>query len=90
MSRHLTLLRQRCQISPGAPFQAGLPTQLVEGTSYLNGPGTPNLGRTYDVSPDGHRFLMIKELIRDTSGPAPQLNIVLNWLDELKQRVPVR
>ena len=46
-------------------------------------------GRTfepnYDVSPDGQRFLMIKE-----SGSRPQLNVALNWFEDLKRRVPTR
>ncbi|HEX7668950.1 MAG TPA: hypothetical protein VF395_05180 [Polyangiaceae bacterium] len=37
----------------------------------------------YDVSPDGRRFVMIK----DESG-ANRLNVVLNWFDELTRRVP--
>lgn len=37
----------------------------------------------YDVSPDGQRFVMV----RDESGSG-HLNVVLNWQDELKQRVP--
>ena len=41
----------------------------------------------YDVSADGQRFLMVKELEQATS-PTP-INVVLNWLDELKRRVPV-
>ena len=39
----------------------------------------------YDVSPDGQRFVMVKE---DSS--ANRLNVVLNWLEELKQRVPTK
>ena len=46
--------------------------------------------RTYDVTPDGRRFLMVKESPSDPSGAAPRPNIVvvLNWLEELKARVP--
>jgi Tol biopolymer transport system component len=39
---------------------------------------------TYDVRQDGERFVMLK----DQSGSG-RLNLVLNWLDELKQQVPV-
>ena len=45
--------------------------------------------RTYDVAPDGQRFLMIKEV--DTADPtAGQRQIVLieNWFDELERLVP--
>ena len=37
----------------------------------------------YDVSPDGQRFLMVKD--ESSSG---RLNIVLNWFDELNRIVP--
>ena len=40
-------------------------------------------GRTYDVSPDGKRFLMIKE----RESPA-ELILVQNWFEELKRLVP--
>ena len=40
--------------------------------------------RDYDISPDG-RFLMIRE--PQASAPLG-INLVLNWLDELKQLVP--
>jgi Tol biopolymer transport system component len=43
-------------------------------------------------SPDGKRFLMMKETGATTSsdeGPR-KINIVLNWFEELKQRVPVK
>jgi serine/threonine-protein kinase len=40
----------------------------------------------YDVSPDGNRFLMIGET--RTERPS-QLNLVLNWTEELKSILPV-
>ena len=47
--------------------------------------------RDYDMSPDGERLLMVFPADRPDSGePArPQINIVLNWFEELKERVPV-
>ncbi len=43
-------------------------------------------GSNYDITPDGQRFLMVQ------GGDAnlTQLNVVLNWFEELKQRVPVQ
>ena len=35
--------------------------------------------RTYDVSPDGKRFLMIQ---RDPASVPRQLNVILNWSEE--------
>jgi serine/threonine-protein kinase len=47
--------------------------------------GTANTIANYDVSVDGQRFLMVKD---DAS--SGRLNIVLHWLEELKQRVPTK
>ena len=38
----------------------------------------------YDVAPDG-RFIMIKSV--DEAAPT-QVNIIFNWVEELKRRVP--
>ena len=42
----------------------------------------------FDVTPDGQRFLMIKAA-ESESAPA-QINVVLNWFEELKRRDPER
>jgi serine/threonine protein kinase/Tol biopolymer transport system component len=64
-------------------FAAGKPRMLFEG-KYQPSPGTaPN----YDVSPDGQRFLMLKPVEQAQSAPT-QINVVLNWFEELKRRVP--
>ena len=39
----------------------------------------------YDVSPDGQRFLMLKPT--EQAAAPTQINIVLNWFEELKQKV---
>ena len=45
--------------------------------------------RSYDVAPDGQRFLMIKEGTgTDDDSPAPQIIVVQNWLEELRRLVP--
>ncbi len=64
-------------------FTAGKPRVLFEGR-YEPPPGTsPN----YDVSPDGQRFLMVKPSEAGETAPT-QINVVLNWFEELKRRVP--
>ncbi len=45
----------------------------------------PVPGNREDVSPDG-RFVMIKESAQVTQ--ANVMNVVLNWFDELKKKVP--
>ena len=45
--------------------------------------------RPYDLSPDGDRFVMSR--LADVGGvtASAELIVVLNWLEELKERVPV-
>jgi hypothetical protein len=40
-----------------------------------------------DVTRDGQRFCMLKTS-EETERPATQINVVLDWFEELKQRVP--
>jgi serine/threonine-protein kinase len=65
----------------------GTPKTLFRSTYALSGLGG---GTSWDISPDGKRFLMLKEPQSTVgAGGAPQMiNIVLNWFGELKQRVP--
>ena len=63
-------------VSPeGDPFLSR-PKVLLEGISW----------RSFDVSPDGRRFAVI-EVGEAVRGPT-QLNLVLNWAEELKRLVP--
>jgi len=69
------------RISP--EFNLESPKRLFRG-AYVTG---------WDISPDGKQFLMLKEAA-PSGTPAPEtprrINIVLNWFEELKQRVPVK
>jgi Tol biopolymer transport system component len=65
-------------------FSSGKPRMLFEGQYLAN--DWPQLGTIYDVSPDGQRFLMVKASEQGAS--ATQINVVLNWFEELKQKVP--
>jgi len=72
-------------------FKAGKPETLFRGT-YI--PFSPLEGNPWDISLDGKRFLMLKE-VASTGEPAAaedrqKINIVVNWFEELKQRVPVK
>ncbi len=70
-------------------FKPGAPRKLFSRTGYLT-TGSSLPATTWDIHPDGKRFLMIKRPDAAPSAPAGPLkiNIVLNWLEELKQRVP--
>ena len=51
----------------------------------------PVVGRDYDISPDGQRFVFLKPAGAqpgEGAGP-PQLIVVQNWHEELKRLVPV-
>jgi len=63
-------------------FSSGRPRVLFEG-EYVTSAALPGVSQYHDISPDGQRFLMIKE--DQSSG---QINVVLNWFEELKRLVP--
>ncbi len=63
-------------------FNPGRPRVLFEGSYFSSSISTGY--QYYDISPDGQRFLMIKEA---GTGPS-QINVILNWFDELKRLVP--
>ena len=63
----------------------GTPMKLLEGR-YVTGGGT--LGRAYDVSPDGQRFLKINAPGTDAGATPPALIVVQHWDEELKRLVP--
>jgi hypothetical protein len=60
------------------------PPQLLFAGPYPDNPGWTR-PRSYDVTPDGERFLMTRlpgEL------PRPRIVVVLNWFEELRAKVP--
>jgi Tol biopolymer transport system component len=62
-------------------FRAGVPRKLFEG-EYL----APNADlHTYDMAPDGQRFVMIKAAEADEQ---VRLILVQSWVEELKRLVP--
>jgi hypothetical protein len=60
----------------------GTPRIVLEGP-YINVPG-----RSYDISADGKRFLVI--LDEGTEEFSRHVEVVLNWFDELERLVPTR
>ena len=71
------LLRVPVEAS-GATWNAGTPTKLLEGRYFTGGAGA-NIGRAYDVSPDGQRFLMIKAPGADATAAPPSIIVVQHW-----------
>jgi eukaryotic-like serine/threonine-protein kinase len=71
------------EIATQPSFAAGKPRMLFEGPYEPPPVPIPN----YDVSTDGQRFLMLKPSELEAAAPT-QINVVLNWFEELKRRVP--
>ena len=65
-------------ISIEPEFSAGKPKVLFEGR-FLTGYGS------YDVAPDGQKFLMVQE---EREPGSQKIHVVLNWFEELKRLVP--
>jgi serine/threonine-protein kinase len=63
--------------------RSGTPAVLFAGP-YPDNPGYTR-PRSYDVSRDGERFLMMK---LPTGLPEPRVMVVVNWFDELLAKVP--
>jgi serine/threonine-protein kinase len=68
------------QTSP--TFSPGKPKKLFDANWW-----SAQSGRTYDVSVDGQLFLAIKDPSEQGSALST-FNVVLNWTDELKQKLP--
>jgi serine/threonine-protein kinase len=71
------------EVTTQASFSVGKPKMLFGG-SYLQSGGT---AADYDAARDGQRFLMLKPVEQGQAAPT-QINVVLNWTEELKRLVP--
>ncbi|MEP6918014.1 MAG: protein kinase, partial [Acidobacteriota bacterium] len=72
----------RVGISTGPSWAATTPTLLVkEGYATLSA----NPGRTYDISADGQRLLLIKPAAATAPSSHRAIVVVLNWAEELKR-----
>ena len=68
-------------------FSIETPKILFRGTYVSNVLRAGNYDfATWGVRPDGKKFLMMKEAGSEAGGPR-KINIVVNWFEELKQRV---
>jgi hypothetical protein len=76
------------QTTPG--FTAGNPARVFDTQPAVTGTSS---SRQYDVSRDGQKFVMIRNAPsenRTAGDTSSSMLVVLNWQEELKQRVPTR
>ena len=76
------------QVTPA--FASGVPAKLFDAPSLvLDGRFLGSTARTYDISPDGKRFLMLQEGSLSDNGLASPFGIVVvqNWLEELQAKL---
>jgi len=71
------------RVDAGPSWRGSTPAKILDGP-YVSG----RLGRTYDISRDGRRFLVVKETRRDQSDVPLHIIVVQNWHQELKRLVP--
>lgn len=70
-------------VTAGPPIRVGTP-HVVFKRAYERSDGVfPN----YDVTPDGRRLLMVRSIAKEVPS---RVNVVLNWLDDLKRAAPAK
>jgi serine/threonine-protein kinase len=76
----------RVGVERAASWTATTPTMLLKDGLVVS--AEQNVGRNYDVSPDGQRFLVVKPV--NASNEAPQLVVVQHFDEMLKRLVPTK
>ena len=71
-------------VPAGPTFTSGKPQRLFAIAPYAGS----TVDRSFDISPDGKRFLIVKPTISLTSHPS--IVVVSHWFDEVKAKMPVR
>jgi Tol biopolymer transport system component len=69
----------------GGPFTYGTAAPVTDLSKYRQGA----VGRSYDIFPDGQRFVMLKQVGLDPNERL-SLTIVTHWFDELRARVKAK
>ena len=69
-------------------FRATPPERLFVGTYDLDNSGGGAGGiPNYDIAPNGQRFLMLRPEV-ESEQDTRQINVVLNWFEEIERLVP--
>ena len=84
LSQRFVAVDVRTQPTFGAGKAVALPIEAL-----FNSP----LARNYDITPDGKQFVVITPAVASTDSnrsSAQQIDVVLNWFEELKRLVPTK
>jgi eukaryotic-like serine/threonine-protein kinase len=84
LSQRLVAVDVRTQPAFAVERSVTLPIEVLAGNSTL--------ARNYDIMPDGKQFVVIAPTASPADSnrsPTQQINVVLNWFEELKRLVPV-
>jgi len=73
------------RIATTPTFQAGTPEPVFENPYLAIG-----WGRSYDVAPDGRRFLLTFRKEPPPPLPPAQMVLVQHWFEELKRLAPAK
>jgi serine/threonine-protein kinase len=76
-------------VPSGSSWGAMTPKQLIKDGYFTN---PVDSLRTYDISPDGQRFLLIKPdtTSQQAATPSGGVVVVLNWVEELERLAPLK
>ena len=77
----------RVVVERAASWAATTPTMLLKDGSVTTTGN--NVGRTYDISPDGQRFLVLKQM-NVSNAPPVQLTVVEHFDEMLKRLAPTK
>ena len=69
-------------VSSGSSFSVGSATRLFEHPGLIGGTEYPS----YDVSPDGQRFILAEWVGAGGESPEPSIRVVQNWFAEFRDR----
>jgi serine/threonine-protein kinase len=75
----------KVQVEAGQSWRAGPPMQLARPGFF---PSVAAFPRQFDVSPDGRRFLVIKDANVEAGQTPNQIAVVQNWFNELTRLAP--
>jgi hypothetical protein len=83
-------------VNAGSTWSSSVPQPAIKGAYALDATlrislptvsSAVNLIHPFDVSPDGKRFVLLKDEARQSKSTAPAIVVVKNWGEELKRLV---